>query len=137
MNTHAPATGEEADDVVTGNRCAALRQADEYVVESLDVNTGLSAAAPQLVGMQHRHRQALFGPFTLVTMSHALRNRLGSELAIAHGGEKRLDIGVAVRHRLLLEELAFHHVGDGKALEAELVLESLTTEFDQIIATLA
>ena len=88
MNTHAAASGEETDDVVTGNRSAALGQTDENVVESLHVNAGLGAAAPQLVGMKDRHRQALFGSFTLVTMSHALRNRLGAELAIAHGGEK-------------------------------------------------
>src|SRR5581483_8909462 len=48
VDRHAPAPGDEADDLVAGHRRAAARQPHQHVVEPFDVDADLGVRPPGL-----------------------------------------------------------------------------------------
>jgi hypothetical protein len=82
----------EADDLVAGHRGAAAGQADEDIVEALDVDPGRAAAGVRARRTPSGDRDLLFAAGELA--AQPLRDRLGRDVALADRGLQRLDVDV-------------------------------------------
>ena len=110
----------EADDLVAGHRHAALRQADEHVVEALDVDADAIGLRPVAARAEHGRRELLLVVAAAEPPGDALGDAARRHVVLADRGQQGVEIDVAVvgDHRLQL--LGRPHPLHRQALPAKL-----------------
>src|SRR5438067_10173827 len=147
MHGDAAAARDEADDLVSRYRVAALGVADQHVVDAADAHAAAGAvalgdAAEQLgqpAGMAVGGTVAVLLRLLLGELlgrQEPLQDARGRELAVPDRAHQIFGARVSVLVGDLLEVGGLHHLGEGEVEAAELALQQIASDLQRSLALL-